>query len=169
MGEGDRGGFSNVASKRRLAFWQRCRSSPKQPRWYLFRAPIRPRFFCGNRARREFHFLLVPSLGLAPAGLHERLLPAIFCSPKNVTQSTAPLHPAIAVFVPPCTSRAPHHALLSAVSHAFQGWCEPLPVARTSIGIHGQSPPPVATDSGAREGYLASQLVGLRPTRAMPA
>jgi len=33
-----------------------------------------------------------------------------FARPKNVTQITAPLHPAIAAFVHPCTSRAPHHA-----------------------------------------------------------
>ena len=37
------------------------------------------------------------------------------------------------------------------------------------LAIPGQSTLPVATASGAREGYLASRLVGLRPTCAMPA
>jgi len=55
----------------------------KQPQWYLFRASTSSRFFSGNCARREFHLLLVPSMGLAPTGFHERLLPAISCSPNK--------------------------------------------------------------------------------------
>jgi len=91
-----------------------------------------------------------------------------FARPKNGTQSAAPLHPAIAAFVHPCTSKAPRHALVplsaspSRVGASHFLWRAPR------LAIPGQSTLPAATDSGAREGYLASRLVGLRPTWAMP-
>ncbi len=75
-----------------------------------------------------------------------------FARPKNGTQNTAPLHPAIAVFVHPCTSRTPHTRLIPLPGTPSGASLSGFLPRKLQPAIHGRLPPPVAPDSGACEG-----------------